>query len=400
MTDYSLFGSAVPGPPSVVSYTGPYGAGVLFSVTSGGKWLKAYRWWVASSGQDTAAGQKFALWQVNSQGLTPKLVAGSEVTAGALAPGWNEIPLPSPLLLTPGAQQAYGAVYCAVTGYTAARGFPEAKNQFGSGDPLGAGVASGPLTGYSSTGGSLPAGGAQNWGKPQQPFMLSADPAAAMPTANDSDAFLGMDVLVSDTPPSGAQSWRGFPNSPLFVVQGVSAQAMAYTIGLHFMLSQPCALTRIWHYSPPGSTILPSRCAIWDESTQTVVAGTDRQSPAWSGPAASGWVSCDYTTSGVTLQPGKEYVASVFTSDNTSPWFLAEASFWGGDPGPFSDGIAQGPLTLLGNASAHPGQDSWAQSPVWQWPGTSTNPEFDGLDVEVTPVAASGTGLLMAAGII
>lgn len=398
MTDYSLFGNTVPGPPSVVPYSGAYGAGVLFSVTSGGKWLKAYRWWVAASGQDTAAGQRFALWQVNSQGLPPKLVPGSVVTAGPLVPGWNVIPLPSPLLLTPGAQQAYGAVYCAVTAKTFTAGFPEAKNQFGAGQPYAAGIASGPLTGYSSTGGSLPAGGGQAWGKPQQPYMLAADPTAAMPAVNDSDAFLGMDVLVTDTAP-GAQSYRGFPNSPLFVVQGVSAQASAYTIGLHFTLSRPCRLTRIWHYSPPGSTALPSRCAIWDGGTQAVVSGTDNQSPAWSGAAASGWVSCDYGASGAILQAGKEYIASVFTADGTSPWFLAQASFWGGSPGPFSAGIDQGPLTLLGNAAAHPGQDSWAQSPVWQWPGTSTNPEFDGLDVEVTSVASSGTGLLVSAGL-
>lgn len=399
MTDYSLFGDTVPGPPSVVPFTGPYAAGVLFSVTSGGKWLKGYRWWVAASGQDTAAGQKFALWQVNSQSLSPKLVPGSEVTAGPLAPGWNEILLPSPLLLTPAALQLYGAVYCAVCGFTVAQGFPEAKNQFGAGGPYAAGITSGPVTGYSSTGGSFPAGGSQAWGKPQQPFMQIADPTAAMPTGNDSDAFLGMDVLVTDTPP-GPQSYRGFPNSPLFVVQGVSAQASAYTIGLHFTVDEPCALTRIWHYSPPGATILPSRCAVWDGSTQAVVAGTDNQSPAWSGAAASGWVSCDYTASGVTLQPGREYVASVFTADQASPWFLAQPSVWGGTPGPFSGGITQGPLTLLGNADAHPGNDSWAQSPTWQWPGTSTNPEYDGLDVEVTPVAAAASSGLLMAGII
>jgi hypothetical protein len=80
---------------------------------------------------------------------------------------------------------------------------------------------------------------------------------------------------------------------------------------------------------------------------------------------------------------------STFTSDNVDPWFLASANWWGGSPGPFTSGIAQGPLTTPGNASASPGQNSWNQGITWTYPATSTNPEFDGIDVEVTPVPAA-----------
>lgn len=409
MTDYSLFG-ATAGPAAATAYTGAYGAGCLFSVTSGGKWLRGYRWWVCGTGQQVTAGQKFALWQVNGPSNPPSLVPGSTVAAGILTAGaWNTVLLPSPIPLAPcGTASGYGAVYCAATAWPSGTGFPEVKNQFGGGgQPYSAGIVNGPLTGYSSISGSLPlqsqapsTGAVTSWNKGQQPYMLAGDPTTACPATNDSDAFLGMDIVVTDVPPPGVQSYRGFPSMPLFVSPGVSAQTMAYTIGLQFSVSAACALTRIWHYSPPGSTILPSRCALWDVSSQSVVPGTDNQSPAWSGAAASGWVSCDYTASGVTLQAGKAYKVSVFTPDNVNPWFLAQDKFWGGVPGPFASGITNGPLTIAGNAAATPGQDSWIQSTTWGYPSVSTSPEFDGLDVEVTPLLASGTGLLMASGIV
>jgi hypothetical protein len=208
-----------------------------------------------------------------------------------------------------------------------------------------------------------------------------------MPSLNDSDANLWLDVQVSDTAPAG-QSYRCFPNSPSFV--GGATQNQAYTLGLEFSLSQACKLTRIWHYSPSTATVLPSRCAIWDVLSQTVVPGSDNTSPAWSGAAGSGWVSCDYSSAGVTLSPGTNYKVSTFTSNNTAIWFSALANFWGTAPDPFPSGITQGPLAILGNAAASPGQDSWNQGITWTYPATSTNPEFDGLDVEVTPVAVAG----------
>jgi hypothetical protein len=75
-------------------------------------------------------------------------------------------------------------------------------------------------------------------------------------------------------------------------------------------------------------------------------------------------------------------------------WFGATASVFGnGDLQ--AAGFTQGPLTIPGNAAAtSPGQQSW--NPVtFGYPATSTNPEADWIDVEVTP-APSGSGLLIA----
>jgi hypothetical protein len=392
MTTYRLMdgqsGRPGNGPASGTSYSGALVVGTMFCVSAGGLWFEGFWWWVPSANGDTASGQKFCLWQLSSasNGL---LVPNSTVTAGTLTAGaWNYVPLATPLLLSPSASNSYGAIYLAATGKTFTSGFPETKNQFGSGDTYSAGITNGPLIAPSSSSGSAAAGSAFSWTKPQCPYTVASDPTVDMPGQNDSDANLWLDVQIADTPPSGA-TYRCFPNEPAFVVPGVSAQSAAYTLGLHFELTESCSLERIWHYSPPSATVLPTRCGIWRESTQTEVAGTDNSSPTWSGAAGSGWVSCDYTSSGVALAPGVEYIVSTFTSDNTDPWFLAQSGFWGSTPGPFPSGITQGPLEVLGNSAATPGNDSWNQSTVWTYPATSTEPEYDGIDVEVSPAAAS-----------
>jgi len=66
MATYRLF-SSVEGPPSPVSYSGPFLAGVLFQVTSGGIWFDGYWWWVCDTGQSGAA-QAFALWAIYANG--------------------------------------------------------------------------------------------------------------------------------------------------------------------------------------------------------------------------------------------------------------------------------------------------------------------------------------------
>lgn len=397
MTNYSLFPSTN-GPAAGAAYTGNYIAGVIFDVTQGGLWFTGYRWWVPATGADTApaAGFKFALWQLTGQS-TGSLVPGSVVTQATMTAGqWNYIPLPTPLLLSPCASDTYGSIYQAQVGYVSAIGFPDTTNQFGAGNPFSAGITNGPLRAPASNGAG--AGFSAGWAKAQMPFSTAAaDPSTTFATTNNLNDNLWLDVQVSTVAPASA-SYRIFPNMPVFVTPGVSAQNLAYTIGIQFSVAQASRLTRIWHYSPPGATITPSRCAIWDVSTQAVVAGTDNQAPAWSGAAASGWISCDYTASGVVLQPGKNYKVSVFTSNNTAPWFISRGNWWGGTPGPFSSGITQGTLVIPGNAGATPGQDSWITSTTWGYPSTSLNPEWDGFDVEVTPV--SGSGLLMASGII
>jgi hypothetical protein len=401
MTTYRLMdgtsGRPGNGPASGTSYSGNLIVGTMFCVSEGGLWLEGYWWWVPGTNGDTASGQEFCLWQLSSasNGL---LVPNSTVTAGTLtANTWNYIALATPLLLSPSASNSYGAIYLAATGKVFSSGFPETKNQFGTGDTYSAGIVNGPLIAPSSNSGSAAAGSVYGWSKPQCPYTAAgSNPTLDMPGQNDNDANLWVDVQISDTAPTGA-TYRCFPNEPAYVVPGSSAQSAAYTLGLHFEVTTACSLTRIWHYSPPGVTILPTQCGLWNAGTQTEVAGSDNQSPSWSGAAGSGWVSCDYTSSGVTLSTSTEYIVSTFTSDNTDSWFLAQASFWGGTPGPFSSGVIQGPLTILGNAAATPGQDSWHEGTTWTYPSTSTNPEYDGIDVEVTPQAGPITGTGTAA---
>ena len=147
MTNYRLF-SGTSGPSSAISYNGPFLAGVVFKVTTGGTWFDGYWWWVCGTGQSTAP-QKFALWQVYTN-ATGTLISSATVTSGPLTAGqWNYVALPTPLPL------ATGVGYVAATGFTG--GFPDTNNQFASGDPYGAGITSGPLTAYSDQTGTQPA---------------------------------------------------------------------------------------------------------------------------------------------------------------------------------------------------------------------------------------------------
>ena len=69
---------------------------------------------------------------------------------------------------------------------------------------------------------------------------------------------------------------------------------------------------------------LPTRCGVWNVTTQLEVSGTDNSSPTWllpSGSAAAagaGWVYCDYTSSGVTLSANQNYKAATFHAGATA----------------------------------------------------------------------------------
>jgi len=271
-------------------------AGVLFEVTRGGVWFEGYWWWVCPTGQPTAS-QKFALWQVYNVG-TGVLISSATVSSTTLIPGqWNYVPLPTPIPL------AIGACYNACTALSGS--FPATTNQFGAGNPYSAGITNGPLAAFSDQSGSLPA-----------PFSMSqgvysvagSDPTALMPANGDKSDNLWMDLQVSDVAPDGS-SYRLWPNYPSITGE-ISNDTNQQTMGTEFQLSQPCTLNNIWFYSPPGVSVLPSRCAIWDVPTQQLVAATDKSSPAWSGATGSGWVACAYE--GVTLPQGN-YKVTVYS---------------------------------------------------------------------------------------
>ncbi len=365
---YRLF-PTTSGPATPVSYGGPFIAGVVVGITTGGCWLDGYWWWVCNSGQSTSP-QKFALWCLYGS-TGGSLVANSTVTSGTLMAGqWNYVPLTAPLPL------AFGATYVAATGFS--NSFPDTNNQFGSGDPYGAGIVSGPLTAYSDASGSLPS----PFKNAQAVFSVAGtDPTTSMPIYGSSTCNFWMDVQVTTTPPAGAsyRLWPSYPQLP----GHVDSDAQGYTLATEFKLSASCALDNIWFYSASGAAVLPTRCAIWDVSSQSVVAGTDNTSPSWSGVAGSGWVACAY--SGVTL-PAGDYKVAVFYGGG-SAWYQANSGYWGGG-GQGASGITAGPLTAPGTSAAtSPGQCTYNQG-SWAYPLTyasSADGENNWVDVEVTP---------------
>jgi hypothetical protein len=367
---YRLFASTA-GPATPVSYSGPFLCGVVVAATAGGCWLDGYWWWVCSSGQSTAP-QTFALWCFYSANAG-SLVANSTVTSGTLTAGqWNYVPLPSPLPL------AIGATYVPATGFTG--NFPVTNNQFGGGDPYSGGIVSGPLTAYSDTSGSLPS----PLNTAQAVFgVASADPTTSMPAFGSNSANFWMDVQVTTAPPAGT-SYRLWPSYPT-VPGHVDSDTSGYTLATEFQLSKSCTLDKIWFYSASGAAALPSQCAIWSVSSQSVVSGTDNTSPAWSGAAGSGWVSCAY--SGITL-PAGDYKVAVFYGGG-SAWYQATNGYWV-TGGPGANGITTGPVTAPGTATAtSPGQSTY-NSGSWAYPNTfasAGNGECYWVDVEVTPTS-------------
>lgn len=398
MTTYNLMDGAAgrPGigssgttPPAAgTAYAGNYIAGLVFKVTTGGLWLSGYRWYVAASGQDTAA-LKCALWNIKQTGQAALNSAGTVTAPGAFTAGqWNTISLAAPIALTP------NIPYIAAIGGVFTTGFPDTTNQFGNLQPYHAGVTNGPVHAYGNDDGAA----AGNWSL--MPFSTGgSDPAVTVPATNNANDNLWLDVTITDVAPAGA-AYRAWPNMAApWPTPSTTTDQTGYTLGLQFSLSQSCALQKIWHYSPAGSTVLPSRCCIWDVNSQAEVAGTDNAAPAWKNPdgsaasPAAGWVYCDYSGAGVTLLSGTQYKASTFAGPGAN-WFAATASTFGAGQLQAA-GFTSGPLTIPGNASASPGQQSW-HTVTFAYPGTSTNPEADWLDVEVIPAAETATSTTLA----
>jgi hypothetical protein len=364
-----------------VSYGGSFIAGVLFEVITGGMWLDGYWWWVCPSGQPTSA-QKFALWNVTSAGAG-SLIPASVVTSGQLTAGqWNWVPLSAPL------QLAIGTCYNACTGFTG--GFPETKNQFGSGDPFSAGIVQGPLTAYSDTSGTLPS--PYKW--PQGVFTASgSDPTVHAPSVGSSSANFWMDFQVSDTAPTAYNgSYRLWPSKFDASPTTSGDSAVNYVVATEVHLSQACTLDNIWYYSPSPVQQLATECGVWSISTRQLVAGNS--SPVWSGAAGSGWVSCPFT--GVTLPAGKYKVAVYNGAAAPQEWSPKQLNYW--DVGVGSNGIANGPVyapqladaataNIYQGSGQEPGQSTFAVGPPNQYPDLYV----DGLaqnywvDIEVTP---------------
>jgi hypothetical protein len=371
VTSFRLFDS-VNGPSSPVPYSGSFLAGVLFSVSTGGTWFDGYWWWVCPSGQSTSA-QTFALWQVWGLGVGT-LIPSATVTSGTLSAGqWNYVPLANPIPLT------IGVCYNACTGFS--NSFPDTNNQFGPGQPYGTGIVSGPLVAYSGPTGSRPA-----------PYSMSqgvfgtagTDPTVNMPGQGSATDNFWIDLQVEDVAPLGS-SYRLWPNYPVPAGGGLSGDYLQQTMGTEFLLSEPCTLNNIWFYSPPGATVLPSRCAIWEVSTQAVVPGTDNTSPSWSGASGSGWVKCPYND---VIMPAGDYKTTVYYGGGSDFYEELEEYF---GTGAGASGIIAGPLTAPNTTNATPPGQCTFHHGTFAYPDTYDT-DFDGqtrwVDVEVTPSSA------------
>ena len=346
---YRLFPTTA-GPATAVSYSGPFEAGVVFGVTTGGCWLDGYWWWVCGSGQSTSP-QKFALWQTYN-GQQGSVVAGSVVTSGALTAGqWNFVPLATKLPL------AIGATYVAATGFSG--GFPDTNSQFGSGRALRC------RDRERSADRLFRRVRVTAVAVQERIRACSASPAPTRRRPCRSTvpvpANFWMDLQVDTTPPTGTsyRLWPGYPTIP----GDLDSDTAGYTLATEFKLSQSCTLDNIWFYSASGAAALPTQCAIWNVSSQSVVAGTDNTSPSWSGAAGSGWVACAY--SGVTL-PAGDYKVAVFYGGG-SEWYQAATGYWGSG-GTGASGITAGPLTAPGaSAATSPGQGTYNKG-SWAYP--------------------------------
>jgi hypothetical protein len=371
---YRLFPSTN-GPSAATSYSGSYSTSTSFAVLGDGKYLSGYWWWLCTTNSPPTGPQKFCLWQDTSGAAGLVIPAATVTSSTTFVPGWNYVPLPAPVPLSK------DGAYRGVTAPNAP--FPFTTGQYGSGQPYAAGITNGPLKAYSDVGGSAP----NPYNNAQCGYQTgNADPAGNIFPADGNGSFNGwLDIQVQDTAPA-VGSYRLWPSySPIVTI---NSQTIAYTLATEIVLSQACTLNRIWFYSPNGATILPTQCAVWDESTQLVVPGTNNTSPSWSGAPGTGWVSCAY--SGITL-PAGHYRPAIFGGGTGAEWFAVTVGYFVSGTGGAS-GISTGPITAPNNTNATaPGQPVY-NTPTWAYPNTwssAGNGENYWVDVEVTPVAAT-----------
>lgn len=355
-------------------------AAVAFQVTQNATWLSSFYWWVPGGG-DTSP-QKFTLRQLTGA-LAGTIVSGATVTSGTLTAGqWNAIALASPVML------AAGIPYLAETAYTAVHGFAETKNQFDTGDPFVGGINSGPLSAYSdkiSSGGTYQA--PSGWISQGAFGTAFSDPTSGIPNlGSDSSSNFWIDVLITDSPPTSA-SYRLWPSLPV-PPNTITDSSLDFTLATEFMLSGVCTLNNIWFYSPSGAVNLPTETGVYNQSSQTLVAGTHNSSPTWSGVAGSVWES--YAYAWVTLAAGSYRVALASSNGTAGPWADATLNYFSSGAG--GSGISAGPLTAPSESTADsPGQASYNAGASLAWPGTYNSPNAPcyWVDVEVTPTTAS-----------
>lgn len=397
MTTYRLF-PATNGPASPINFTGNFIAGVNFAVAGGGNWFDGYWWWVANSGQSTAA-VKCALWSMTAPGVGV-LIPGSVVTSGTLTAGqWNYIPLSVPLQLAPGydpANNPAGSSYVAAIGVNGS--FPDTGSFWGSA------IVNGPLVGY--------AAGSQPYTTAQGCFTVGgSDPSLVMPSSSSNTDNFWVDVQIDTVAPVYSGSYRLWPNkwdaSPATTVD----TNVDYVVATEIHLTEDCRLNAIHYFSPASAASLATACDVWDIGTQSAVASI--ASPTWlteaggAGSAASGWLKAAFA--GGTVLPAGSYRVSVYNSNGVGGgWNAKDASSNYFITGAGNAGITWGPLfapnfagaalaNVFNSAGTTHGQPVFAVGPPDQYPNVSTGnapAQVYWVDLEVTPVPANSGVLL------
>ena len=439
---YRLFPNT-PGPATPVTYTGNIIQSTFFQVKGGGKWLEGYWWWVCPAGQSTGP-YKFALWALTSGG-NGLLVPGSVVTSGTLTAGqWNYVPLPAPIQLAPGWDQNSstngGTVYAAEVGVNG--NFPDTTGFWGQ-----AGGICGPGT-DGITNGPLFAGSCANnvgnthqlpYGQAQGGFTTAgSDPAVTSAFGASTVDNFWVDVQISDVAPAGySGSYRLYPNKVDANSSTSSDAAIPYTIATEVRLSEPCVVNYIWYYRPNGATTMASRADVWSISSGLSVASVP--APTWLKADGSAFASnatgigtwAKTAIPGSIILPAGSYRVSVYDSSGLTDanWSAKDAftDYFGQEfSGAGAGGIVNGPISAPDWPNASPGfvyggagtdtppfssggtvaphaQPVFAQDPnnLVRFPqlyavvnGDESQNYF--VDLEVTPVRASGSGLLIA----
>ena len=170
----------------------------------------------------------------------------------------------------------------------------------------------------------------------------------------------------------------------------------AQTMGTQFALSQPCTLNKVWFNSPSFAVDLPASTQIWNATSQTLVSGTNLTA-SWSGPVASGWVANSYASQNIVL-PAGNYIATVYYGGGNAFFNETRGYFGshGGDTGPATNGMVNGPISSPSNANAFnpPGGNSCyfigGTSPTYpnSWDDDDGG-ESRWIDIEVTPTSSS-----------
>ena len=171
----------------------------------------------------------------------------------------------------------------------------------------------------------------------------------------------------------------------------------AVTLGMQFSISRPLLYVGCWYYTPTFSEInnpgLANVCGLFDLDTQDVVAGSQDNSPAWSGEVGSGWVLATLAGGYPLLEPSHPYTPGVWYegSEESGTWYASNNEFWA-ETGPGANGLTNGPITAPNNAGAINGQAIYTQGSSFSCPITSYQAFNFWIDVYLMdPPSSSGS---------